>query len=627
MTDEPEKKANSPNDEEIIDLELPKDEIEFISDFIDFDAGSINDPSLEKTEELRVLKNGKPYTADELDIFGDRMFSLFRPTGQDIEDWIEHGYTDFLSKRVYPNYEKYINSRKEAGEDVQEDEAKLDYMKKQSKYNLRHKLNNPWEMSDEEKRHFNGRVNGITQLFNKKDALKPLDDKELNELVNGIYNAKLKAGKIHADFNNLSEEKRNAFEEEYKSHIKLYFRNLQENGMTKLVRNSHNIFASEGTVAKFLQGRIIKNWQKDASEMNFTDDICKALAIPTKSIDDGQEFDFDNELETVALSGEQEVLETNSTSITETTETVENKKDDIAKDEVVIKEKLEGDKSDTDDNLRKDHPDTQTLTKVDENSNQDKYLDFGDAVLENPEKAMSIIEKEKQLQSRYQPGEKVVITKDNGEQQEDTVSKVEQPDLNSSPTIHTETGQTLKEEDSKVKEQESVPDPEVKHQENYLSDREYVQKIEEQNQMGIAANKIRTASNTIANAFREFKDYDESKDPLENMKNLIEFVGYDTTGVLKQNQAGVNYMSVKIDDGTVFDYVISKDISTKEKFKQSLYDTNKRSNELAKQTNKNAEKEVKRLSRERLEASEYRRTQSSNTQNQSQKQNSGISMN
>lgn len=615
MADEPEKKANSPNDDEI-ELEIPEDEIEFISDFIDFDAGSSNDPSFEKTEELRVLKNGKPYTADELDIFGERMFSMFRPTGQDIEDWIEHGYTDLLSKRVYPNYEKYINNRKKDGEDVQEDEEKLDYMKKQSKYNLRKKLNNPWDMSDEEKRHFNGRTNSTLKLLNQKDTTKPLDDKELNELVNGVYAAKLKAGKIHADFKNMNERQRGAFEEEYKSQIKIYFRNLQENGMAKIVRTSHNVFTTDNMLTNMLQAKIIKNWKKDASEMNLTDDICNSLAIPTTRKDIVEDEDIENDEK---LDGEDE-NEQNSDEV---------KSDDAKKEETVDKEEAEDKKTDLDtkEKLNKDHPDTQTLTKVDETLSQDELLNFADKAIENPEKELATIQNQKQSQSKYQPGEKVIITKDNGEQQEDTVSKVEQHDLGSSPTVHTETGQTLKEEDSKMKEKEPISDQEVKHQENYLSDREYVQKIEEQTQMAIVANKIRTASNTIANAFRKFEDYDESKNPLENMKNLIEFVGYDTTGVLKQSSSGVNYMSVRIDDGTVFDYSISKDISTKDKFKQSLYDTNKRSNELAKQTDKNADKEIKRLSRERYEASEYRRKQSDQTKKQSQNQSSGISMN
>ena len=640
----PEMKANSPNNEQN-NIELTDEEIEFLSDVGDsemkseeqnfdltddslefiadvgnFDNGSVNEPSLEKTEELRVLKNGKPYTADELDVFGEQMFSIFRPTGQDIEDWIEHGYTDLLNKRVYPSYEKYINSHKKAGEDVKEDEEKLAYMKQQSKYNLRYKLNHPWEMSKEEKDHFNNRTNDIKKLLTREKSIKPLDEKELNELVEGLYETKIKAGKIHADLNNMSEKQRIDFEAEYKSHIKTYFKNLQENGLTNLVRNSHRIYAGNDRTALKAQDKIIKQWKKDASEMNLTDDICKAMGIPAKNFDSEQKVTFQESPDFPEIPNE---AEPGQISINEKTDdlkgnSVENESED---NKTTIQNGSEQPDKKTDDKINKDGPDVQTLMKVDEKPSEDELLDFADKELENPKKALESPKKEKQLQSQYQPGEKVVITKDNGEQHEDTVSKVEQQDLSSSPTIHTETGQTLKEDDSKIKENDSTSDQAVKHQEDFLSDKEYVQKIKEQEALSINSHKIATANNTIVNGFRDFKDYDETKKPLENMKNLIEFVGYKTTGVLKENQAGINYLSVQMDDGTFFDYVVDKDISTKEKFKQSLVSANKQSYELAKKISKSSQFEIKRLSKERLEASEYQRTHNIQSQNQSQKKN------
>lgn len=601
MNDEPEKKANAPNEEEL-EIELPEEEIEFISTVGDFDTGSENDPSLEKTEELHVLKNGKPYTTDELDVFSERMFSMFRPTGQDIESWIEHGYTDLLHKKVYPNFEKYIDSRKKEGYDVQEDEKKLAYMKDQSTRNLRYKLNHPWKMSIEEKKHFNNRSNILQRVGGKKNSSNPLDDKELNELVNGLYSTKLKAGKIHADFAKMNEKQRNEFENEYKSQIKTYFKNLQENGLTHLVRDSHIIYAGDESVSIKLRNKIVEGWQKDSSAINLTDDICVAMGFPTKTIN--SEKVVDDSPETLEKTEKAE-----ESTVTDLIEKSANEKKDTV--------------------LNTDHPDSQTLTKIDKKPTEDELLDFADNAMKNPKQTLETIKKEKQLQqSQYQPGEKVVITKDNGEQQEDTVSKVEQQDSSASPTVHTEMGQTLKAEDSKIKEQETTADPEVKHQKDFLSDKEYTIQIEEQKQLSISAQKMRTACNLIANAFRKFDGYDESKDPYVNMKNLIEFVGYKTTGVLKQKQDGLNYMSVKIDDlnGTVFDYMIDKDISTKEKFKQSLYNTNKQTSLLEKQINKNAEKEINRLSKERLEASEYRRVHNMQEQGKSQKKTSGISI-
>jgi hypothetical protein len=648
----PEMKANSPNNEDSQTINLPDEELEFLSDvgdseikseeqdfdltddsleFIadvgDFDNGSVNEPSLEKTEELRVLKDGKPYTSEDLDVFGERMISIFRPTGQDIEEWIEHGYTDLLNKRVYPNYEKYINARKKDGEDVKEDEDKLAYMKQQSKYNLHYKLNHPWEMSKEEKDHFNNRSNAIQKFLTREKSIKPLDEKELNELVEGLYATKIKAGKIHADFHNMSEKQKMDFETEYKTHIKTYFKNLQENGLTNLVRNSHRIYAGNNKAALKAQDKIIKQWKKDTSEMNLTDDICKSMGIPTKNFDSKQKVTFQESPDFPEIPNEPE---SEQSSINEKTanlkaNSVENESED---NKVSIQNGSEQPRDKKSDNkINKEHPDVQTLTKVDEKPSEDELLDFADKELENPKKALESLKKENQLQSQFQPGEKVVITKDNGEQQEDTVSKVEQQDLNSSPTIHTETGQTLKEDDSKIKENDSTSDQTVKHQEDFLSDKEYVQKIEKQKALSINSHKISTANNTLVNGFRDFKDYDETKEPLENMKNLIEFVGYKTTGVLKENQAGVNYLSVQMDDGTFFDYVVDKDISTKEKFKQSLVSANKQSYELANKISKSSQFEIKRLSKERLEASEYQRTHDNQTQNQSQKKNSGMTMN
>lgn len=500
------------------------------------------------------------------------------PSAEKVASWVKHGYFDLIEETAIPAYRRRISQLEMNGEDVETEKDILFHIAEDSRKNMYYKFCHPETMSSEEKRHFNG-VRGLG--FRRATKL---STKELDRMVDGMYQAYKEAGLLHINQDRdhmLSPDEQKIFDMEMKQHLTNYLMNLQDNGMTVAVRNSYDMLFkihdpeksdSEARAYKKqqeAQQKLVHKWQNDPFMVreNASDRIIKRIR--------------GNQVQT-------QVEETKSKPVEVKEETPESVPKEATVEPVGNKENKENEKVS---DLKEKPKNTEKVTQKEKEPELPTYMeqpdiseyadhypdeyddgglpDFDDfhpqSQKEKQAKNLANYGSEQTMQGKYSPNEKVIHENENGEKVEDTVVATTK-NISGNEVIHTESGQSFSENDNKIEPKVAESAPEVKKEGEELSEEEKYQRGLEEFEKQYKAysdafEKATSIVGTCNNIQREMKQYkyDASISMHDNAVKIFNKAKCEVEDVNKDYSIDREEFKLKdIESGERFTYVLDK---------------------------------------------------------------------